>query len=68
MYLSSLPKKHYRLGVSSFWKGIGQQKYLFIRLFRASIIESGEEGNYALFEEDIEGILNELLIEEVRER
>ena len=31
-------------------------------------IESGEEGNYALFEEDIEGILNELLIEEVRER
>jgi hypothetical protein len=37
-------------------------------LFRASIIESGEEGKYALFEEDIEGILNELLIEEVRER
>ena len=53
---------------SFFWKGIGQQKYLFIRLFRASIIESGEEGIYALFEEDIEGILNEVLIEEVRER
>ena len=31
-------------------------------------IESGEEGIYALFEEDIEGILNEVLIEEVRER
>ena len=31
-------------------------------------IESGEEGIYALFEEDIEGILNEVLIEEVGER
>ena len=28
-------------------------------------IESGEEGIYALFEEDIEGLLNEVLIEEV---
>ena len=31
-------------------------------------IESGEEGIYALFEEDIEGLLNEVLIEEVGER
>ena len=31
-------------------------------------IENGEEGIYALFEEDIEGILNKVLIEEVGER